>query len=127
MDIWQWVYDVQAQLRVNGDTALLEAMDSISSLTCDDQHDKVDVMYPMALSLARKHDNPWIEVYMRHWYLQSQVLHRHNAKGMISEAIDLLEFSSKDNTKDCPQSICVVQDLASCYGKSDGPGFVEER
>ncbi|REM95695.1 hypothetical protein DSI35_28675, partial [Mycobacterium tuberculosis] len=30
-------------------------------------------------------------------------------------------------TLDCPQSICVTQDLAACYGNIDGPGWVPER
>ena len=46
---------------------------------------------------------------------------------MIKEAVSLLEFSSRDDNRDCPQSMCVVQDLASCYGIFDGAGYVEER
>ena len=127
MDIWRWIQELEEDLRQKGNIALADAIDQLPELTCADHHEKVDQIYPEALSLAKKESNPWLEVFVRHWYLQSQVLHRHNVAGMVSEAVDLLEFSSRDNTKDCPQSICVVQDLANCYAKKDGPAYIKER
>ena len=125
--MWSWVHKVEYELREQGNTRLADAIDNISSYTCADEHDKVDAIFPEALSLAKKENNPWIQIFIRHWNLQSQVLHRHNVKSVVNEAIDLLEFSSREDTKDCPQSICVVQDLANTYAKKDGPSFVEER
>jgi len=125
--MWSWVHKVEYDLREQGNIQLADAIDNISSYTCADEHDKVDAIFPEALSLAKKENNPWIEIFIRHWHLQSQVLHRHNVKGLVNEAIDLLEFSSREDTKDCPQSICVVQDLANTYAKKDGPAFVDER
>jgi len=125
--MWSWVHKVEYELREQGNARLADAIDNISTYTCADEHDKVDSIYPEALSLAKKENNPWIEVFIRHWHLQSQVLHRHNVKGVLGEAIDLLDFSSREDTKDCPQSICVVQDLANTYAKKDGPSYVEER
>lgn len=127
MDIWTWVGDLENDLRERDKESLANAIEQIPSLVCGDNHEKLDQIYPEALNLAKKESNPWIEVFVRHWYLQSQVLHRYNVKGMLSEAIDLLEFSSRESTKDCPQSICVVQDLANCYAKQDGPAYVAER
>lgn len=126
MDIWKWYSDLYAQLQDTEHEAQMEVVDDISSFTCDDAHDKVDAIFPQTLDFSRKLGNPWLEVFVRHWHLQSQVLHRRNGLGMLSEAIDLLDFSSRDETKDCPQSICVVQDLASCYSATDGPGYVNE-
>ena len=54
-------------------------------------------------------------------------MHRHNVKGSLNEAVDLLEFSSRENNSNCPQSICVVQDLASTYCQKDGPAYTQER
>jgi hypothetical protein len=127
MDIWDWVGRATVELRNQGNERLADAMEQIPSLAVGDHHAKLDQIYPEALGLAKKESNPWIEVFVRHWYLQSQILHRHNVTGMLDEAIDLLEFSSRENTKDCPQSVCAVQDLANCYAKKDGPAFVEER
>jgi len=77
--------------------------------------------------LVKSLDDKWLEVYFRHWRLQAHVLKNFDAKGHLNEAISLLEFSHGEDTKECPQRICAVQDLASCYGIKDGPGFTEER
>ena len=127
MNIWEWVWDVEHDLREKGNERLAEIMDMISTWTCADEHDKVDQVYPEALALAKKESNRWIEVFIRHWYLQSQVLHRHNVKGMVREAVELLEITSQEDAKDCPQSVCAVQDLANTYAQKDGPSYVEER
>lgn len=97
-------------------------MEWLPTYTCDDEHEKVDALYPEGLALARGINDQWVEVFLRHWFLQSQVLHRENAKGMLDQAIALLDFSHQERTKDCPQRMCVVQDLANCYGIADGPG-----
>ncbi|MCO7224288.1 hypothetical protein [Pleionea sp. CnH1-48] len=126
MDIWSWVYRAEEELRESGQERLADIMDKISTYTCDDEHDKVDAIYPEGLALAKKHPNKWIEVFLRHWYLQSQVLHRYNAKGALNDAVELLELSHREETKECPQSICAVQDLSNCYSIKDGPGFAPE-
>ena len=38
-----------------------------------------------------------------------------------------IEFANRDETRECPQSVCVTQDLAGCYAKLDGPGYAQER
>ena len=45
----------------------------------------------------------------------------------MKEAVSLIEFASRPETRDCPQGICAVQDLASAYGLVDGVGYAEER
>lgn len=127
MDIWEWTFGAEQELRKNGNERLADIMNDLPSYVCDDNHNKVDLIYPEALSLAKKQDNPWVEIFIRHWHLQSQVLHRHNVTGSLNEAVDLLEFSSRDKNANCPQSICVVQDLANTYAQKDGPAFVNER
>ena len=127
MDIWHWVNQTYQQLIKDQQHQLAEHIYQISSLTCDDEHQKVDALYPVALNLAKQTNNPWLEVFFRHWHLQSNVLRRHHGAQMLPEAIDLLHFCSQQSTKDCPQSICAVQDLASCYGCTDGPGYTQER
>lgn len=127
MDIWKWVEEGQEELEHQGHHRLAHLMRVLSSYTVDENHAQVDAIVPEALALARAIKNPWIEVFIRHWHLQSQVLHRYEVTKMLPEAVNLLEFAYRDNTRDCPQSICVVQDIANCYGLADGPGYVEER
>ncbi|WP_204349551.1 hypothetical protein, partial [Stenotrophomonas maltophilia] len=45
----------------------------------------------------------------------------------LADAVSLFELANRDDTQACPQSVCVTQDLASCYANVDGPGWVEER
>ena len=127
MDIWAWVHEKEEQLYDAGEYRLANIITSMPRHCCDDEHDIVDALYAEGLPLAQKAKEPWAEVFIRHWYLQSQVLTRNNAKGMLSEAIELLELSHSEEAKGCPQRICAVQDLANCYGKADGPGFADER
>ncbi len=127
MDIWAWVHEKADFLREAGEYRLAEIIDDISHYSCSSQHSKVDALYAEGLSLAQKLQETWVEVFIRHWFLQSQVLDRCNAKGMLSEAIELLELSHREEARGCPQRVCAVQDLSNCYGVADGPGYVDER
>jgi len=127
MDIWAWVRSTKRQLREAGDHRLAELMERLPSAVCDNEHERADAIFPEALALARKAANPWAEVFVRHWNLQSRILHRHEVGDWTGEAVSLIEFANRPETRSCPQSICVTQDLVNCYGNVDGPGFAEER
>ena len=127
MDIWSWVWGRDEALRDEGHDELADYVESIATHTVDDRVDLVDQVYHAAIPLCRALDDKWLEVYFRHWRLQAHVLKNYDAKGHLHEAIALLDFAHQEDTKECPQRICAVQDLASCYGIKDGPGFAEER
>ena len=127
MDIWRWVHEKESELADRGEHRLVEIISDIPSYTVDDRHDKVDLIYPEGLSIAKRLGDRWVELFLRHWHLQSQVLRRSNARGMLNEAIDLLDFSHQEDTKGCPQRICVVQDLANYYATQDYKGYTAER
>ncbi|MCA9628137.1 MAG: hypothetical protein KC766_10745, partial [Myxococcales bacterium] len=119
--------EAQRGLMRRGHVRLARALDELPSLVVDEEHDAVDALVAEALPLARAADNPWLEVFIRHWELQSRVLNRERVKDSLPLAVELLELSSRPETKDCPQSVCATQDLASCYATLDGPGYVSER
>lgn len=127
MDIWKWVYDLIPELRKNGHGRLAELMHRLPSETVDDHHERVDAIAPEALALARAAEHPWAEVFVRHWHLQSRVLHRGEGETALGEAVALVDFSHGDRAHGCPQAVCTVQDLAACYAKVDGPGWAPER
>lgn len=127
MDIWAWVREARKELRAGGHTRLAEILYSLPSAVCDDQHARVDALVAEALPLARSTKNPWLELFVRHWDLQSRVRHREEAKESLADAVSLLELASRPEVRECPQAICVTQDLASCYATRDGPGYVSER
>ncbi|MDM8559929.1 hypothetical protein [Candidatus Parabeggiatoa sp. HSG14] len=129
MDIWKWVYETQKELIQKGQSheRLAYLIYKLPSHTVDEEHIQVDALVPEALALARATKNPWLEVFIRHWNLQSKIAHRSEVTDMLPEAVSLLEFANREETRDCPQSICSVQDLTICYDRTDGPAYVEER
>ena len=127
MNVWGWVWDAKSELEEQGHVELKGYMDRMPSDTCDGRHDLVDSYADEAIGMAKELNIGWVELFLRHWKLQSHVLHRAKPEAMLKEAVHLLEFSSRDENKDCPQSVCAVQDLTSCYGCIDGPGYFEER
>ncbi len=127
MDIWKWVQDIGPELRSSGQGRLADLIRRIPSETVDDHHDRVDVLAPEAVALARAASLPWVEVFVRHWHLQSRVLHRSQGDMALGEAVALVDFAHSDPARGCPQAVCTVQDLAACYAQVDGPGFASER
>ena len=127
MDIWGWVYDVEEKLREEGKNSLADGIDKLPSDTVDGRHQEIDNYIGELVAEAKNSGHSWVELFIRHWYLQSKVLHRNEPKDAIKEAVSLLEFAHTEENRDCPQSICVVQDLANSYGAFDGPGYAEER
>lgn len=127
MDIWDWVGRAHDELEQAGHQRLSQLLRHLPDAVCDNHHARVDAIYPEALALARAAENPWLEVFVRHWNLQSRILHRHEVEDWMGEAVALLEFANRPETRECPQSVCVTQDLVNCYGNRDGPGFADER
>lgn len=127
MNIWAWVYDKQEQLRERGQHRLAAVMDELPTAVCDMRHEQAEAMVPEGLALATDIEEPWVEIFLRHWLMQSRVLHRYQGRDNLEDCVALLEFSHRPGNHDCPQSLCVVQDFANCYGVTDGPGYVQER
>lgn len=127
MDIWQWVHDIDPELRRGGHLRLADLLKRLPSATVDEHHDRVDALAPEALALARAAGLPWVEVFVRHWHLQSRVLHRSQGDMALGEAVALVEYAHSEPARGCPQAVCTVQDLAACYSQVDGPGYGPER
>lgn len=127
MDIWRWVEAIKRELHRDGHGRLATLVEDLPNLVCNDDHGRVEAVVPEAVALARAARKPWVEVFVRHWALQSRVLHRYEAQGHLGEAVALLEFANREDTRQCPQSVCVTQDLAACYACTDGPRYVKER
>ncbi|MGH1344904.1 MAG: tetratricopeptide repeat protein [Nannocystales bacterium] len=127
MNIWAWIYDKQEQLRLQGHHRLATVIDALPTAVCDMRHEQAEAMVPEGLALAADLEEPWVEIYLRHWLMQSRVLHRYQGRDNLEDCVALLEFSHRPGNRDCPQSLCVVQDFANCYGVTDGPGYAQER
>ncbi|MCB9745017.1 MAG: hypothetical protein H6741_08350 [Alphaproteobacteria bacterium] len=126
MDIWSWVY-AEIDRLLEEDRRLAWMIHKLPSWVTDNEYERVDSAMPELLAGVRRLKRPWLEVFVRHWHLQSIVLDRHDISGGMGQAVELLERAHQDDAKDCPQTVCVSQDVCSAYGIVDGPGFAEER
>ncbi|WP_374338293.1 hypothetical protein [Leeia sp.] len=127
MDIWAWVFDLQRDLRAAGYDRVADLMDSIPSDATEDRPERVVAALPEAIAAARALKNSWLEVYFRHWGLGNRMNNLSEGEVALGEAADLLDFAHREETQSCPQSVCVTQDIAICYGNVDGPGWARER
>ncbi|MBV2154689.1 hypothetical protein [Kitasatospora sp. SUK 42] len=126
-DIWAWVRDTHRQLAEAGHWRLADAMYELPDHATEGRNAQLDAMYPEAVASARALGLPWVEVYLRHWRMQNLLNKRQQGEAVMSEVVDLLDFAHREETLDCPQSVCVVQDFAICHARVDGPGYVAER
>jgi tetratricopeptide (TPR) repeat protein len=127
MEIWSWLDAVKRELREAEQFRLVEIIDRLPHVVCENRHEEVEAMVPEGLALARDLAQPWLEVFLRHWLAQSRILRRCDVNHGMSEIISLLEFAHREETRDCPQSVCVTQDVCCAYDVLDGPGYAQER
>ena len=127
MDIWNWVEKLQEDLRQAGQAQNAHLLTRLADEVSELQVDRVDALLPEARALGKALDNPWVDVYVGHWALRNRVGNRVEGESALGEAVSLFERAHREDTLECPQSICVTQDLAACYGNIDGPGWVPER
>lgn len=127
MDTWAWVGTAYRDLVDAEQHRLAEALRELPGHAVSGRHQQVDALVPEVLAQARAAGLPWVEVFVRHWHLQSRVLQRYEGEKALPETVALLEFAHRAETADCPQSVCAVQDFAVCHGITDGPGYVAER
>ncbi|GAB2732258.1 hypothetical protein [Kitasatospora kifunensis] len=126
-DVWGWVHDTHGRLVEAGQHRLATALVEIAGHAVDGRNEQLDAMYPEALASARALGLPWVEVFLRHWRLQNLLNKRHQGEQAMTEAVSLLEFAHREETANCPQSVCAVQDFTICHANIDGPGYVPER
>lgn len=127
MDIWKWVMDTEHDLREAGNDRLADLIESIPNDTTENRPELVEAAMPEALAGARAIKNPWLEVFFRHWGINNRMSDMIEGEKALPEVVSLLEFTHRDETISCPQTICSTQDIAMCYGNMDGPGWVAER
>ncbi|KAF1055478.1 MAG: hypothetical protein GAK43_00273 [Stenotrophomonas maltophilia] len=127
MDIWNWVEKLQDDLQQAGQAQNAHLLTRLADEVSELRVDRVDALLPEARALGKALDNPWVDVYVGHWALRNRVGSRVEGESALGEAVALFERAHREDTLECPQSICVTQDLAACYGNIDGPGWVPER
>lgn len=125
--IWDWIIRLDEELQEAGQGQAAKLIDQFSTEVCELNMDKVDAMLPEAIALSRSLNNPWLEVFFRHWEMRNRVGNRVEGEAALADAVKYFEMAHREETYECPQSVCLTQDLTDCYANIDGPGWVEER
>ncbi|MEM6929260.1 MAG: hypothetical protein AAF602_20135, partial [Myxococcota bacterium] len=126
MDIFEWLHP-QLEVVADKDLALAEDVSHLSAWAVDGDQARVKGALPRIVAEARRHGWPWIEVYARHWGLQSSLVRHYRIHEGLREAVELVERAHRADARDCPQSICATQDLCIAYRLVDGIGYAAER
>ncbi|MDR2189502.1 MAG: hypothetical protein LBE62_15875 [Azonexus sp.] len=127
MDIWKWVTQLQEDLQESGHGASAEAIEKLTDLVCDLEIERAEALVPEIRALAKTLDNPWLDVFARHWDMRNRLSGRNEGEAALADAVSFFEFAHRKETMACPQSVCATQDLAACYANVDGPGWSAER
>lgn len=127
MDMWKWVFETQESLRADGHDRLAELIYQIPHDVAEGREQFAQAALPEALAGARAIKHPWLEVFFRHWVMNGRVCRYKEGEAALKDVVELFEFAHRPETIECPQTICTTQDIASCYGNVDGPGYAPER
>lgn len=127
MDIWQWVKNLQIGLDEAGQGHNAQLIEDISSYAADQEVEKAEAILPEAKALCQTLENPWLSVFVGHWEMRHRLGNKKEGESALADVVALFELAHREETQDCPQSICVTQDLAACYSMVDGKGWADER
>ncbi|PJJ99605.1 hypothetical protein CO611_03770 [Lysobacteraceae bacterium NML03-0222] len=127
MNIWHWMEKLQQDLAHAGQTHSAQLIDDFSSEVCDLQVERAEALLPEAKALAHTLENPWLEVFIGHWEMRNRLGNKGEGESALADAVALFERAHRSDTHECPQSVCITQDLSACYANIDGPGWAAER
>ena len=125
--VWTWIHELDDSLYEKGQADIADKINNFSSMAYAKDQAGVEAALPELLAFARSESSPWLEVYLRHWRLQAYINTETDPQPWINEGLDLLAFAHQDEAKDCPQRVCVADDLAALYRAVDGQGFAQAR
>lgn len=77
-------------------------------------------------ALAIRRSAPWLGVFGRHWELQGRLNHLDEGASALPDAVTAFEISRRPENRDCPQSVCAVQDLCIAFLSTDGPSYASQ-
>lgn len=126
INIFEWLEGPLQALRED-DPQLAHDVEHLSHWAVSGQQARLRAALPRILAEVRRRSMPWLEIYARHWGLQSGLARHYRLKEGLAEAVSLIDRAHRDDARDCPQTICATQDLCIAYRVVDGPGYAAER
>ncbi|KAA9001924.1 hypothetical protein FJU30_06495 [Affinibrenneria salicis] len=127
MDIWQWYRQYQQDMWESGQNYPVRLVDDFIDSVVDIQYGKTEALLPELRALKKTANNPWLEVLIGHWEMRHRLNNAREGQTALSDVVALYERAHRSDAAECPQSICVTQDLSHCYANLDAPGWADER
>ena len=127
MGAYDWVFGLCRQLWQNDEDEVADAIIDMSGHAANADIDALEAIYPVVMAYAREKDIPWLELYARHTRQQAYLNNGYKAGTILPDVVETLAMTARDDMRECPQSICAIQDLSICYAAIDAPGYAEAR
>ncbi len=127
MNPYAWIFGLCAELWSNDQDAIADAIVALSDASSEGDMDALDANYPVVTAFARDTGKPWVELYARHCRQQAFLNFGTRADLMLPEVVETIAMTMRDDVRECPQSICAIQDLSLCYAAVDAPGYAAAR
>ncbi|MEV0969359.1 tetratricopeptide repeat protein [Microtetraspora glauca] len=127
VDIWAWVGGTQRELHEAGNAGLAVALGDVPAQALEGRYGQLDVVAPAIAQQAEVLGKPWLELFARYWHMIGRVGDRANGAVALDDARQLVEFSQRDDVRDCPAASAAVEALAIAQANTDGPGYADER
>lgn len=127
MDIWSWLGKLKAELRESDKGQAVDSLDRMLQHIFNLEVTQAQALLPEVKALAKTVGNPWLEVFVGHWEMRNRVGSLLEGETALAQVVTLFERANREDARQCPQSVCVTQDLVSCYANVDGAGWAEER
>jgi tetratricopeptide (TPR) repeat protein len=126
MDVWAWVTNLRDELVDAGQMHVARLINDLPELV-QESDPRVEAVAPELIAAARAMGNPWLEIYARHWHLQHRIGNNNEGTIALPYAVETLELAHREDTIDCPQSVCVTQDISLAYESIDPYGHAADR
>lgn len=127
MPLWDWYHALSRDLQEAGIGHQLRSFERMTSAVVDQRSTEASALAPDAQACAKSLAHPWLQVMVGHWELRNRLANLGEGEAALRDTIELFERAHRPETADCPQSICVTQDVAHCYANLDGAGYAAER
>lgn len=127
MDIWQWYNQYENDMNAAGQPYITDRLNELMYSIGDVKAEVSEALLPEARALVKTAKNPWLEVLIGHWEMRHRLGIMGEGEKALGDVVRFFERAHQPDAIDCPQSVCVTQDLSDCYGNMDGPGWADER
>lgn len=125
MNIWHWYeqYEHDAWQSNHSTRLFNDFFGSVIGV----QYNEVEALLPEVHAQVNAENNPWLGVLLGHWEMRHRLCNKGEGQTALADVVALYERAHQSDAAECPQSVCVTQDLSNCYCNVDARGWADER